>query len=228
MKDGWTPSKSAINTQRSYERCDPKAVLLLCLCTQQPLAPPQDHCSESADICLDPFQKVKDHLLAQRAPAAARLLFNTVSKMFKDTTTVFSIDNSCYNDNLKSCAKCIVLRLHLLPMSFHFLSLIKTRGLHAYLCSTPIKALFEIKSACPACVSAAITSPASLSSLSSRSRLRPTNRCYSRNRFHINDCWLLTPNALSDQCRITLRCKTHLSGMGQMLESGVFSQKGNP
>lgn len=56
-----------------------------CCCTQQPLPPAQDHCSESADLCMGSRWEVKK---PQQAQAAATLLAEVQTLDFTPTSSL--------------------------------------------------------------------------------------------------------------------------------------------
>lgn len=116
-------------------------------------------------------------------------------------------------------------------------TLLKVWGSCTYLCSssTSTKAYFKIKSACSAMLlPSPLSTPLSLPLFTLPSSLasRTDEQMLPRDRFHINDYWLLTPNEapLSDQCRIHLGAE--LICLGREAEARfvvfLYKRRGNP
>lgn len=68
----WINAEGWVSPQRRGSKLS--CCCCCCCCTQHPLPPAQDHCSESADLCLGSHQEVKDHWQAQAAPASVSRL----------------------------------------------------------------------------------------------------------------------------------------------------------
>lgn len=188
-----------------------------CCCTHQPLPPAQGHCSESA------------HLLSEAASAgtgsSVRATLSGAGAQTFHFHSYFFI-TAGPSPEYPSCSLCICSLCPPPPR--------KVRGSCDYPSYNPVKAHFknQISPFCNAAASPAFLLLLLLFALSISHASQTDEQMLPRDRFHINDYWLLTPNEplLSDQCRISLLCRSHLSraesrGWGFPLNRGTSDKK---
>lgn len=159
----WINAEGCVSPQRRGSKL---SCCCCCCCTQQPLPPAQDHCSESADLCLGSHQ-VSEGPLA--GAGSTGFSFKTVLTMFKDAevqTLYFSPTSSlCWqfetSPECLSCSAAVPFVPHSPVITDTLLTAQESR---AYLCSNPtaIKAHIKIKSAWSAMLPLSPLSPATL------------------------------------------------------------------